>query len=118
MFDFEKLDIYTKAKAFNVSVSNYLHGNKELNHTIKDQLRRASFSIMLNIAEGSSRFSKADRKNFFVIARGSVFECAAIFDFLITQHLLTEEMHKNFYGNLEEISKMLFAMIKNLMDTK
>lgn len=118
MFDFEKLEVYNKAKAFNIIVYRYLQEHVEISNSIKDQLRRASLSIMLNIAEGSSRFSKADRKNFFVIARGSAFECAAVFDFLITQHLITEELYKEFYGNLEELSKMLFAMIKNLSDTK
>jgi four helix bundle protein len=79
-----------------------------------DQLRRASFSIMLNITERTSRFSNKDRKNFFVIARGSAFECAAILEYLYE----TEEIaRKDFLQNeqiLEEISKMLFGLIKNL----
>jgi four helix bundle protein len=69
---------------------------------------------MLNIAEGSSRFSKADRRNFFVIARGSAFECVAIFDFLQDEKLLDKEMYDQYYRQTEELSKMLFAMIKNL----
>jgi four helix bundle protein len=40
----------------------------------KDRFRRAYFGIMLNIAEGSSRFSNKDRKNFMVNARGSAFD--------------------------------------------
>ena len=63
MFDFEKLDIYKKAKKFNTDVRNFIKSTK-LDSTTKDQLRRASFSIVLNIAEGSGRFSKADRRNF------------------------------------------------------
>ena len=83
MFDFEKLDVYQKAKSFNSQVYRYIRANKHFDPTTKNQLRRASLSIMLNIAEGSSRFSNADRRNFYVIARGSVFECVAIFDFMI-----------------------------------
>ena len=38
------------------------------------QIRRASTSVHLNIAEGSSRKSAAERKRFFEISRGSVIE--------------------------------------------
>jgi four helix bundle protein len=77
MFDFEKLDIYKKAKNLNADVRILIKSTK-LDPTTKDQLRRASFSIVLNIAEGSGRFSKADRRNFYVISRSSVFECVAM----------------------------------------
>ena len=82
--------------------------------TTRNQLRRASFSVMLNIAEGSSRFSNADRRNFYVIARGSIFECVAIFDFMKDEDLLAADLYNNLYANSEEMSKMIYAMIKNL----
>ena len=81
MFDFEKLIVYKKAKEFNKEVLNYLDST-DIDKVTYDQLRRASFSIMLNIAEGTGRFTKRDRRNFYVISRGSVFECVAIFDYL------------------------------------
>lgn len=117
MFDFENLDVYRKAKSFNGKVYRYLLIQKDLDRTTRDQLRRASFSIMLNIAEGSSRFSKADRKNFYIIARGSAFECVAILDFLHSESLIEAEVHKEFYAQSEELSKMIFAMIRNLADS-
>ncbi|WP_027418609.1 four helix bundle protein [Crocinitomix catalasitica] len=57
MFDFEKLTVYAKAKDFNKKVNNFLKSNN-LDRTSNDQLRRASFIVMLNIAEGSGRFTK------------------------------------------------------------
>jgi four helix bundle protein len=114
MFDFEKLDVYQKAKSFNKTVYQYVQTTKAIDTTTKGQLRRASFSVMLNIAEGSSRFSNADRRNFYVIARGSVFECVAIFDFMKDEDLLTKDLHQELYSKSEEMSKMIYAMIKNL----
>ncbi len=79
MFDFQKLDVYQKAKEFNKDITKTL-ASKAFDRVTNDQLRRASFSIMLNIAEGSSRFSKKDRRNFLVVSRGSAFECAAVWE--------------------------------------
>jgi len=77
MFDFQKLSVYQKAKAFRKTTKNLIRQNS-FDWTTKDQLSRASMSIALNIAEGSSRFSMKDRRHFMVIARGSAFECFAI----------------------------------------
>jgi len=87
---------------------------KSFDRVTNDQLRRASFSIMLNIAEGTSRFSNKDRKNFFVIARGSAFECVAIMEYLLETEEITQEDFLESEKKLEEISKMLFGLIKNL----
>ena len=114
MFEFEKLSVYQKAKAFNGEVLKLMSENPGLDKTTRDQLRRAAFSIMLNISEGSSRFTKPSKANFYVIARGSAFECVAIFDFLKDQGAISNEQHQKFYGVCEELSRMLFQMVKNL----
>lgn len=81
---------------------------------MKDQLGRASFSIPLNIAEGSGKFSKADRKSFFVIARASVFECVAVLDILSDEEVISKESFQSLVEKAEELSKILFSMIRNL----
>jgi len=113
MFDFEKLDVYKKAKIFNARVREFIKISK-LDKTTNDQLRRASFSIVLNLAEGSGRFTKPDRKNFYVISRSSVFECMAILDVLRDESIITDDSFYWFYEHGEELSKILFAMIKGL----
>lgn len=38
--------------------------------------------MVINIAEGSGRYTKADKKNFYIISRGSVYECVSLFDII------------------------------------
>jgi four helix bundle protein len=76
MFDFKKLLVYQKAKSFHCECKG-IAAQKGIERYIKDQLGRASFSVVLNIAEGSGKFSKPDRRNYFLTARGSVHECVA-----------------------------------------
>ena len=113
MFDFEKLDVYSKAKIFNIEIYRLLLKAK-LDAAARNQLRRASLSIALNIAEGSGRNSKPDKRNFMVIARGSVFEGVAILDILKDEQTIIVEDFKHFYLLAEELSKMLYAMIQKL----
>ena len=88
--------------------------SKKLDKDERSQLKRASFSIMLNIAEGSGRFTKPDKRNFYIIARGSAFECVAVFDYLKDEGAISQKEFTDFYNSLEEISKMLFSLIKGL----
>lgn len=113
MFDFEKLEVYKKAKGFNAEISVFLSRNN-IDRVSKDQLKRAALSIPLNIAEGSSRFTKPDRRNFLIIARGSLFECIAILDILREQELVISDDYIKFYQVGDELSRILFAMIRNL----
>lgn len=113
MFDFQKLEVYKKAKSFHLNCIEILKENKTKRST-DDQLTRASFSIALNIAEGSGRFSKPDRRNFFVIARGSVFESISILDILHDTQTLEAEKFQSMLVKADELSRILYAMIKNL----
>lgn len=49
---------------------------------LKDQLLRASSSIVLNLAEGSAKPTVKDRKRFYFTAFGSLRECQAILKLL------------------------------------
>jgi len=49
---------------------------------LRDQLERASASVLLNLAEGCGRRAPKDRAHFYSIARGSAMECAAAVDII------------------------------------
>ncbi len=114
MFDFEKLIAYSKAKEINLKIKSDILLIDKIEKITKDQLRRASLSIVLNIAESTSRFSDADKRNFYVISRGSLIECIAILDLLKDDLIITKELYLELYNRGEELSKILFVLIKGL----
>ena len=114
MFSYENLEVYKKAYLTNQRVYQLIKGSATIPPYTKNQLGRACLSIMLNIAEGSAKFSDKDRRNFYVTARGSAFECSSLICFLYDQREMENDLKENLYLAFEEISKMLFAMIKNL----
>lgn len=115
MFDFEKLVVYHKSKEFYSRVSLLIKNQKgTMDRAMQNQLRRAALSILLNIAEGTGRSTNADKRNFYVVSRGSVYECVALADILMCEEIIDEKLHHDWYLHLEELSKMLHAMIKSL----
>jgi len=113
MFDFENLDVYKKAKELNKEVLRFLKENKNIDSYLRDQLRRASISTVINIAEGSGKFSKADKKNFYTTARGSAYECVSLFEIIFEENQIDEILFNNFYQKFEVISKMLLGLINS-----
>ncbi|TSC80343.1 MAG: S23 ribosomal protein [Parcubacteria group bacterium Gr01-1014_29] len=113
MFDFENLKVYHDAKELNKKILCFVKDNKHIDSYLRDQLRRASISMVINIAEGSGKFSKADKRNFYTISRGSVYECVSIFDIIHDEQQVSNEEYKNFYQRYETISKMLLGLINS-----
>ena len=113
MFDFQKLTVYQKAKHFHVFCLGLIE-SKHFSRFTNYQLGRASFSIVLNIAEGSGRFLKTDRRNSFVIARSSVFECVAALDVLEDQKLISVDEYQEAEKLADELSRLLFTPVQNL----
>ncbi len=76
-------------------------------YAMVQQIRRAALSVHLNIAEGSSRKSEAERKRYYEIARGSVIEIDAAFD--IAYQLLYCEME-----SLKLLGELIISSFKQL----
>lgn len=76
------------------------------------------FEKLANMAEGNGRFTKADRKNFSIIARGSVQECVPLLELARRRKMIDEPKHAVLKSQLEEISKMLSGLISGLENRK
>jgi four helix bundle protein len=113
-FSFEKLLVYQQSIDFADRVCQITEQFSRGYGFLVDQLNRAALSIAANIAEGNGRFTKADRKNFFGIARGSVQECVPLLELARRRQFLTEAVHQDLKDQLEEISRMLSGLINGL----
>ncbi len=112
-FMFENLEVYKRAVDLAEKIAGLTEGFPAKRHShLVDQLRRASLSISLNIAEGNGRWHAKERKNFFWIARGSVFECVPLLELCRRGKLITEEQFANLKAELEVLAKMISALIK------
>ncbi|MFA5814723.1 MAG: four helix bundle protein [Bacteroidales bacterium] len=113
MFDFEKLDLYQELKKLNYMVYKKIRSIKEIDPFIIDQWKRASLSSVLNLAEGTGRMTPADKKHYYTISRGSIFECVAILDLIMNLGGLSQAEFVEFYEGYEKASKMLLGMYRS-----
>jgi len=105
LLDAEKLDCYRLAVEFQTLAAPLLRQRGA--SSLRDQLDRASVSIVLNIAEGAGRLSPADKARFYAIARGSAMECAAIMDVILSRGLASASTCRHARALLVRIVQML-----------
>jgi four helix bundle protein len=82
--------------------------------SITSQLQRAAVSIPSNIAEGAARKSTRELLQFLYVARGSLSELDTQLEICLRIGYLEETVHERLAAKLEEISKMLSALIMSL----
>ncbi len=82
------------------------------------QIRRAALSVHLNVAEGASRKSEAERKRFYEIARGSIIEIDAALDVAKDMNYLNETKLDLLGKYIIDCFKMLTGMIYSKPKTK
>jgi four helix bundle protein len=81
---------------------------------LRDQLRRASVSIMANIAEGFGRRSDKEFANFLNIAHGSASESQSHLYIALDLGYLEQSEFETLYGMFEECSKMVVTLSHHL----
>ena len=106
----ERLDVYRLAVEFHVFAMK-LVARGGIRH-IRDQLERASLSIVLCIAEGTGRTSPKDKKRFYSMARGSATECAALLDILEARNIVPTPRCEQGHAMVIRLVQMLTRMTR------
>jgi len=112
MNTFENLQVWQKSKILYVKVFTTFKNCKE--YYFKDQICRASLSIVNNIAEGYERQTSKELRQFLFIAKGSSGEVRSMLLIAIELYLVPEEKGNQLVAKANEISKMLSGFIKSL----
>ena len=74
---------------------------------LADQLKRAGTSILLNFAEGNGKKSMKERQRFFRIAKGSLYEVAAVYDVALSFGFIEISFHEKVLDRCDYIAAML-----------
>jgi len=115
-FAFEDLVVYQKALEFSVSIIDAIDEveTSRKHFRLIEQLEASCTSIALNIAEGKGRYSKKEFKHFLFVARGSLYETLTMLQIFIKKDWIKKKDYQKFYGESEEINKMLSGLINSL----
>ena len=119
LFDFEKLIVYQKSLDLVDNVYSLCDSHfpaKEM-YGLSSQFKRASYSISLNIGEGSGG-SRKEFIQFLTISKRSVRECIVCTTIAYRRCYITNEINNNLRAQLTEISKMLNGLIGYLESDK
>lgn len=110
---FEELGCWKAARKLTIAVYQ-IQGKMEKDFGLRDQLRRASVSIMNNIAEGFGRFSFREKIRYLEIAQSSANEVRSMFYLLEDLNYLQEEEVAHLRILLEDCHKQCWGFIKYL----
>jgi len=109
---FEDIIAWQKAKELTLQIYKEFETSKDFG--FKDQIQRASVSIMNNIAEGFERKGNKEFKYFLFIAKGSCGEVRSMLTIADDLKKINKIKCEELRALSEEISKILSGLIKTL----
>ena len=116
---FEEIQAWQKARDVTLLIYQITSdSNFSKDYGLKDQIRRASVSIMANIAEGHGRRTNIEFANFLNIARGSVAEFQSHLYIALGLNYIDKKQFDELYQTLTEISRMLLSLAQYLGSTE
>ncbi len=116
---FEDIPVWQETRLFVNKIYSLFENSEKLKRdfSLVDQLKRATYSILLNISEGFERGSNKEFANFLNIAKRSAGEVRAILYILLDNHYINQETFENYKKSATEISSHLANFRKFLLKT-
>jgi four helix bundle protein len=115
-FDFEKLDAFDASLDAAESMEKLVARLPEGRGYVRDQLRRAANSVVLNTGEGAGEFQPLEKARLYRLARRSATECAAQILLCRRLGLLDAQDAEPALDALERVISLLVATIRRCGD--
>lgn len=112
--NFKDIIAWQRAEELTVAIYKSFGGCRD--YSFRDQIQRASVSIMNNIAEGFERKGDKEFKRYLFIAKGSCAEVSSMLELAGKLGYLNKSEVERFEMMNLEIAKMLSVFIKKLDD--
>ena len=109
---FEDIIAWQKGKKLSLLIYELFKNNKDFG--FRDQIQRASISIVNNIAEGFERKGNRELRQFLFIAKGSSAEVRSMLYIALEENYITKNEFEKAYNLSLEVSKLLSGFIKTL----
>ena len=108
---FEHLDAWKEARALTLEIYRVSgQGVFGADFGLRNQIRRASVSVMSNIAEGFERFSPAEFRHFLRIALGSAAEVRSQLYVALDLGYLSQQEHERIAAGCRRVSRIVAAL--------
>ena len=112
---FEEIKAWQKARELTKHIYKLTSASQfSKDYGLLDQIRRASVSIMANIAEGNGRKTNKDFANFLVLSHGSTSEVQSHLYVALDLNYISQSEFNELYKLPDEISKMTLTLSKYL----
>lgn len=112
---FEDIDVWKKSRKVVYEIYTITSSDSlKKDFGLKDQIQRASVSIMSNIAEGFDSGSTKSFIRYLYISMGSASELQSLFYVLVDQKMIDNSKFEQIYNDVCEVKKMLFGLIATL----
>jgi four helix bundle protein len=116
--NFKNLKVWQKSRELNRDIYKITQQYPEVERFgIVNQMRRASISVMSNIAEGTGRRTDKELVRFLEISYASALELESLLTASIDLEFISELTYQNLTTRTNEIQKMLIALIQNKSNT-
>jgi four helix bundle protein len=116
---FEDIEAWKKARALASDIYRITSGGEMArDYGLRDQLRRASVSILLNIAEGFERGGNKEFYQFLALAKGSCGEVRAQLYVALDQRYVSNQQFNDISGRALEVSRMISGLMKYLKQSE
>ena len=116
---FEDLKVWQKAREVNLEIYKLSNkGSFSKDFGLRDQIRRASVSILSNVAEGFERNGNKEFNQFLSIAKASAAEVRAQLYVAKDLEYISNDEFTEVVNGLIEVSKMLSGLMSYLKTTE